>query len=78
MTDFMKWLYANYIWPQLKTQDATGYEMPLSVLDGVLDDKLKKEYNRTLEFYAVHAFLLGLRTGAGLGGALCAPDARSK
>ena len=52
MTDFIRWLYANYIWPHIKAQDATGYETPLSLLEGCLDDALKKEYHRTLEFYA--------------------------
>ena len=67
MTDFMRWLYASYIWPYLKVQDETGYETPLSLMDTCLDAELKKEYRRTLEFYAGHAFLLGLRTGMGLG-----------
>lgn len=49
MTDFIRWLYANYIWPHIKAQDATGYETPLSLLEGCLDDALKKEYHRTLE-----------------------------
>lgn len=78
MTDFTRWLYANYIWPQLKAQDATDYERPLSLMDGCLDDDLKKEYCRTLEFYAGHAFLLGFRTGAGLEKAMSGPAARRK
>ena len=77
MTDFVRWLYANYIWPQLKAQDPAGYETPLSLLDGCLDDNLKKEYRRTLEFYAGNAFLLGLRTGAGLGRELSAAEDRT-
>lgn len=76
MTDFTRWLYANYIWPHLKVQDTTGYETPLSLMDGCLDADLKKEYRRTLEFYAGHAFLLGLRTGAGLEEALTVPPGR--
>lgn len=76
MTDFTRWLYANYIWPHLEAQDATGYETPLSLLEGCLDDALKKEYHRTLEFYAGHAFLLGVRTGAGLEEAMSGFSAR--
>lgn len=76
MTDFTRWLYANYIWSHLEAQDATGYETPLSLLEGCLDDALKKEYHRTLEFYAGHAFLLGVRTGAGLGEAMSGFSAR--
>ena len=66
MTDFMRWLYANYIKPNLDKQDISQYETPLSLMDSCLDEHLKTQYNRTLEFYASHAFLLGLRTGAGL------------
>ena len=76
MTDFIRWLYANYMWPHSKAQDATGYETPLSLLEGCLDDALKKEYHRTLEFYAGHAFLLGVRTGAGLEEAMSGFSAR--
>lgn len=76
MTDFTRWLYANYIWPHLEAQDATGYETPLSLLEGCLDDALKKEYHRTLEFYVGHAFLLGVRTGAGLEEAMSGFSAR--
>ena len=76
MTDFMRWLYASYIWPYLKVQDETGYETPLSLMDTCLDSELKKEYRRTLEFYAGHAFLLGLRTGVGLGEEISAAKER--
>lgn len=76
MSDFARWLYANYIWPHLEAQDATGYETPLPLLEGCLDDALKKEYHRTLEFYAGHAFLLGVRTGAELGAEMPGLSAR--
>lgn len=33
MTDFMRWLYAHYIEPQLKAADQTGYETHISLLD---------------------------------------------
>ena len=66
MNDFMHWLYANYIKPDLDKQDISAYETSLSLMDTNLDEYLKTQYNRTLEFYASHAFLLGLRTGAGL------------
>ena len=61
MTDFMRWLYANYIKPQLDEADSTPYEMSLSLLDSCLDEDLKTQYGRALEFYAGHAFLLGDR-----------------
>lgn len=70
MTDFMRWLYANYIRPQIENCDITGYETPLSLMDTTLDTEQKKDYARALEFHAANAFLLGLRTGCGLNGAL--------
>ena len=66
MNDFMPWLYANYIKPQLDTKDISAYETSLSLMDTNLDEYLKTQYDRVLKFYASHAFLLGLRTGAGL------------
>ena len=60
MSDFMKWLYPHYIRPYLDSVPQGEYEMWLSLMDGDL------EYEKTLEFTAIHAFLLGLRTGAGL------------
>ena len=66
MNDFMRCLYNSYIKPQLDEKDTSSYEMPLSLMDTCLDEHLKTQYSRTIEFYASHAFLLGLRTGAGL------------
>ena len=66
MNYFMRWLYANYIKPQIGKKDISAYETSLSLMDNCLNDELREEYNRTLEFYATHAFLLGLRTGVGL------------
>lgn len=74
MTDFMRWLYAGYIKPQLEERDVTGYETSLSLMDTTLSEGLKKEYARAVEFYAGNAFLLGLRTGAGLSEALKTPS----
>ena len=66
MNDFMHWLYTNYIKPQIDTKDISAYETSLSLMDTNLDEYLKTQYARTLEFYASHAFLLGMHTGAGL------------
>lgn len=66
MNDFMRWFYANYIKPQIGKQDISCYETSFSLMDNCLSDELKEDYDRTLEFYASHAFILGLRTGAGL------------
>ena len=70
MDDFTRWLYANYIKPQLEKSDTTGYETALSQMDTTLDGQQKAFYERTIEFYCGNAFLLGLRTGCGLSGRL--------
>lgn len=66
MNDFVRWLYANYIKPQLDTASTDGYEQSLSVMNTTLDVSLSIEYEKTLEYYCGNAFLLGLRTGEGL------------
>ena len=47
MTDFTRWLYANYIRPHIKAQDATGYETPLSLLE-------KESSSRTCPYCGKH------------------------
>ena len=66
MTDFMRWLYAHYIKPNLERADSTGYETSLSIMEMILEPDLYREYQRAIEFNAGNAFLLGLYTGAGL------------
>ena len=66
MSDFMKWLYAHYIRPQLDAAPPDDYEMPLSLLEGELTSEMAADYEKAREFTAIHAFLLGLRTGRGL------------
>ena len=39
------------------------YEFWLSLMDSGLDPNCREEFEKTLEFTAIHAFLLGLRTG---------------
>ena len=68
MSDFMKWLYAHYIRPELDAAPEGDYEMWLSLLAGELTPDLREDYEKCREFTAIHAFLLGLRTGAGLAG----------
>ena len=66
MSDFMLWLYANYIHPQLyeihEGEDIGHFQ---NVIDRLPEDLLP-DLQKCEEFTAVHAFLLGLRTGAGL------------
>ncbi len=66
MSDFMKFLYANYIKPQIDAAPKGEYEQPLSLLDSGLDSHDRESYEKALEFASIHAFALGLRTGQGL------------
>lgn len=63
MSDFMLWLYANYIKPQMGTLTReSDYALRLELLQSQLADGGLED----LEFTAIQAFLLGLRTGEGL------------
>ena len=66
MSDFMKWLYTSYIDPQIKTASQEDYEAYFSLMEDILEPDLAATYKKTQEFTAIHAFLLGLRTGRGL------------
>lgn len=66
MSDFMKWLYAVYIRPQIQAAPVEEYEMHLSLMENELGPHAVESYGKTHEFTAIHAFLLGLRTGQGL------------
>lgn len=64
MNDFLHWLYASYIKPQLDEADC---EIPLD-MEFLQDADLEALCGRVSEFYASRAFLLGLRAGADLRG----------
>ena len=67
MSDFMLWLYANYITPQLGTLTRdSDYALRMELLRGQLADNGLEDLDKALEFTAIQAFLLGLRTGEGL------------
>ena len=68
MSDFMKWLYAHYIRPELDNVPQDAYEMWLSLMDNEMTPELREDYEKCQEFTAINAFLLGLRTGQGLPG----------
>ena len=71
MSDFMLWLYANYIKPQLGTLTReSDYALRLELLQGQLADSGLEDLDKALEFTAIQAFLLGLRTGQGLSDSL--------
>lgn len=66
MSDFMKWLYANYIKPQLDTIPRGDYKFDFYLLEDEDASDVVEPFQKTQEFTATHAFLLGLRTGQGL------------
>ncbi len=66
MSDFLLWLHAHYICPHLKTIDRGDYDAHFDLVESDLSGCSQPSFDRCLEFTAVHAFLLGLRTGEGL------------
>ena len=66
MSDFMKKFYTQYIKPQLDAVPQGDYEVYFYSFFEELSFNGEKHYEKVLEFTAIHAFLLGLRTGRGL------------
>jgi len=66
LSDFMKWLYAHYIRPYLDASPQDEYTLWLSLMDTQMTPDMREDYEKCREFTAIHAFLLGLRTGTGL------------
>lgn len=66
MSDFMKWLYANYIKPQIDAAPRGEYESDFSLLNSSLEGPCRTGYEKAAEFIALHAFQLGVRTGKDL------------
>ncbi|WP_325199826.1 hypothetical protein [Oscillibacter sp.] len=66
MSDFMLWLYANYIKPQVDAALRDPCACPLDTLQNELCEAQRRDLDKALEFTAIQAFLLGLRTGEGL------------
>ena len=67
MSDFILWLHANYIRPQLNAAEKGDYEFHFDLVNNSLPPSVRSSMEKCLEFTAVRAFALGLRTGAGLG-----------
>lgn len=66
MSDFIPWLYANYIKPQLdRSRTIDSIRLYDSVCCALEEDGLG-DLDRILEFTAIQAFLLGMRTGEGI------------
>ena len=66
MSDFPRWLYINYVKPRLGDLDFPEIELSIPPMESLQDVDIEKLCENAVEFYAGRAFLLGLRTGAGL------------
>jgi len=66
MSDFMKFLYEQYIKPYLDSVPEGEYGIYFSEMFDKMSFQVEALYDKTQEFTVVHAFLLGLRTGRGL------------
>lgn len=68
MNDFTHWLYTSYIKPQLDTGGLAECQAMIDRAEFLQDADLEALLDRVAELCATRAFLLGLRTGAGLSG----------
>lgn len=66
MSDFMKWLYAHYIKPQIDAASLGEYASDLDLLRNSLAHPCRECHEKAVEFAALQAFRLGVRTGKGL------------
>lgn len=66
MSDFMLWLHANYIRPQLDAVEKNEYEFDFDFVRDELAPASRVNLERALTFTAIQAFLLGFRTSEGL------------
>ena len=67
MSDFLSFLYAHYIKPYLDTRPMDdGDAFRASLCENNQTEETRKDVEAVVAFAATHAFLLGLRTGAGL------------
>lgn len=64
----MCWLYDHYIHPHIQAQPMDdGDTFRRSLLDCGVTPEQRRDVEAVLRCYACHGFLLGLRTGRGLG-----------
>lgn len=66
MSDFMLWLHANYIQPQIDAVEKDEYEFHFHLVENALSPANCVNLKHALEFTAIQAFLLGFRTSEGL------------
>ena len=65
MSDFMLWLYANYIRPQIGAVEKDGCGTKFYIVEKELSPAARISLERSLEFTAIQVFLLGFRTSEG-------------
>lgn len=66
MSDFMLWLHANCIQPQIDAVEKDEYELHFHIVEKELSPASRINLKNVLEFTAIQAFLLGFRTSEGL------------
>lgn len=66
MSDFMPWLYANYIKPQIDQSRTKDSVRLYDSVSSALEENDLEDLDKVIEFTAIQAFLLGLRTGDGI------------
>lgn len=66
MSDFMLWLYANYIHPNIDAVEKDDYIFDFELIQEHLSPASRRNLERVLAFTAVQSFLLGFRTSEGL------------
>ena len=66
MSDFMIWLYAHNIKTQLDAAPQGDYSFHFDLMHNELGFHALESYEKSLEFAAIQAFLLGLCTGRSL------------
>lgn len=67
MSDFLTFLYEGYIKPYLDRQSRDdGDTFRHALCEGNQTEETQKDVDAVVAFAAAHAFLLGVRTGAGL------------
>ena len=62
----MKWLYTNYLQPQVSIAPWDDYAFHLDLVRNNLTPSVRQDLEKILEFQSIQSFALGVRTGKGL------------
>lgn len=67
MSDLMRWMYDNYIKPNIESQPKDECEaLQIDLLNNELSPQMRKTLQDVLAIYATQSFRLGVRTGVTL------------